>query len=75
LVLADRGTVIRRAGSQLQKPSHKQKSQTGSQRQEQIPQQKGLSGYDPEDKEMRGIFMARGPGKSSNVADTQIWMC
>jgi len=23
---------------------------------------KGISGYDPEDKDMRGIFMARGPG-------------
>ncbi len=24
---------------------------------------RGISGYDPEDKDMRGVFMARGPGK------------
>ena len=23
----------------------------------------GISGYDPEEEDMRGVFMARGPGK------------
>ena len=62
LVLAERGTVIIRAGNNLQKPGMKQKSQGSSARYEQPQPPKGLSGYDPEDKDMRGVFMARGPG-------------
>jgi len=40
----------------------KQKSHGTSARYEQPQPPKGLSGYDPEDKDMRGVFMARGPG-------------
>ena len=63
LVLAERGTVILRAGNHIQKPGLKQKSQGTSARYEQPQPPKGVSGYDPEDKDMRGVFMARGPGE------------
>jgi hypothetical protein len=65
LVLAERGTVILRAGNHIQKPGLKQKSQGTSARYEQPQPPKGVSGYDPEDKDMRGVFMARGPGKAA----------
>jgi hypothetical protein len=50
----------------------KQKSHGASARYEQPQPPKGLSGYDPEDKDMRGVFMARGPGNkncSGSVAE------
>ena len=47
------------------------------------PSKPGISGYDPEEPDMRGVFMARGPGKltkdlllfiqlSSNLPQQQI---
>jgi hypothetical protein len=48
------------------------------QRQRLLDQTKlGLSGYDPEEEDMRGIFMARGPGKPhtipSLITHTYFW--
>ena len=71
-MLAERGTVILRAGNNLQKPGVKQKSQGTSARYEQPQPPKGLSGYDPEDKDMRGVFMARGPGEFIGMASYKI---
>ena len=61
------GTVILRAGPQLQRPQWRQSSWvTGlsqSDTRNLIEQtQLGISGYDPEEQDMRGVFMARGPG-------------
>jgi len=48
----------------------KQKSHGTAARYEQPQPPKGLSGYDPEDKDMRGVFMARGPGLNVIVTPT-----
>ena len=61
------GTVILRAGPQLQRPQWRQSSWvTGlsqSDTRNLLEQtQLGISGYDPEEADMRGVFMARGPG-------------
>ena len=61
------GTVILRAGPQLQRPQWRQSSWvTGlsqSDTRNLLEQtQLGISGYDPEEPDMRGVFMARGPG-------------
>ncbi len=70
LVLADVGTVILRSGPQLQKPVEGSRqsrmnspgvSRTDADRLDEMLT-RGLSGYDPEEPDMRGVFMARGPG-------------
>ena len=66
LVLAKVGTVILRAGARLQRPESDHVEMSGmsyydTSRVLEMTQQ-GLSGYDPEEPDMRGVFMARGPG-------------
>ena len=75
LVLAHNGTVLLRAGSDLQRPgssSHLMNPFGGGSYgggshdaaaglYEQTRQ--GISGYDPEEEDMRGVFMAMGPGE------------
>lgn len=66
LVLARPGTVIMRASGQHQRPvvsngitsSNNADEYEGS----SLYLEPGISGYDPEEPDMRGVFMARGPG-------------
>ena len=60
-MLARNGTVILRAPSNLQRPGYFG-SGYGYDRNRLLEQTKqGISGYDPDEKDMRGVFMARGP--------------
>ena len=56
-----KGVVIDQVSSQYRKPSLISTSSydiyNGG------PSKPGISGYDPEEPDMRGVFMARGPGK------------
>ena len=68
LVLAHPNTVIMRASDRHQRPSQSishypygdEYSRSGQQRRGN--ENVGISGYDPREKDMRGVFMARGPG-------------
>ncbi|XP_023340595.1 ectonucleotide pyrophosphatase/phosphodiesterase family member 6 isoform X2 [Eurytemora carolleeae] len=61
LVLASPGTVILSSTSDVQRPSYLDRN-GGYNPQRLIEQTKmGVAGYDPEEPDMRGIFMARGP--------------
>lgn len=60
LVLATNGTVILRAPSNLQRPG-KVSSWQGDLAGLRERTKQGISGYDPEERDMRGVFMARGP--------------
>ncbi len=64
LVLAHPGTIIMRASGQHQRPPQMTLSydiyQGG-----QLYGKPGISGYDPEEPDMRGVFMARGPGNQA----------
>ena len=62
LVLAKPGTVILKASGQLQRPVSA-KMQLYSYEALNGGMQQGISGYDPAETDMRGVFMARGPGK------------
>ena len=61
LILAKPGVVIEKASGNIQKPPVIMPASydiyTG------IDGKPGISGYDPEERDMRGVFMARGPGK------------
>ena len=61
LVLAHPGTVIMRASGQHQRPAPVFDQATT--RLFHTGNKPGISGYDPEEPDMRGVFMARGPGK------------
>ncbi len=69
LVVAHNGTVLLRAGVGLQRPRSSTRFRPGAHGaydtvvrvMEQTRQ--GMSGYDPEEEDMRGVFMARGPGE------------
>ena len=69
LVVAHNGTVLLRAGVGLQRPRSGTRFRPGAHGaydtvvrvMEQTRQ--GMSGYDPEEEDMRGVFMARGPGE------------
>ena len=54
LVMAEPGTIILSSRRGVQKPGH------WNTLDEQTKM--GLSGYDPKDPDMRGIFLAKGPG-------------
>ena len=57
LVLAEPGTIILPSRRGVQKPAQRVTNSI-------IEQTKmGLSGYDPKEPDMRGIFLAKGPGK------------
>ena len=60
LVLAHPGTVIQRASGQHQRPPTVMPKSYDVY--EGKSRHSGISGYDPEEPEMRGVFMARGPG-------------
>ena len=60
LVLAHPGTVIQRASGQHQRPPTVMPKSYDEY--EGKSRHSGISGYDPEEPEMRGVFMARGPG-------------
>ena len=66
LVLAEPGTIILSSGRDVQRPSYNRGSGKGhgySSPQSLVEQTKmGLSGYDPREEDMRGIFLAKGPG-------------
>lgn len=67
LVLAEPGTVLLRAGSNLQRPASVAKVEGGMYEATRVLREQtkqGISGYDPQQEDMRGVFMARGPGKS-----------
>jgi hypothetical protein len=66
LVLAKPGTVILKATSQHQRPASAMPSSYGDYDGSTGYIKPGISGYDPQEPEMRGVFMARGPG---NVPD------
>ncbi len=69
-MLAHNGTVLLRAGANLQRPLASSSSgrragtfgahDTAARILEQT--RLGISGYDPDEADMRGVFMARGPG-------------
>jgi hypothetical protein len=63
LVLAKTGTVLLRAGPRLQRPMpvSTRQMEFDTSRVLEMTQQ-GISGYDPDEEDMRGVFMARGPG-------------
>ena len=69
LVLAEPGTIILPSGQDVQRPSYNQGSTQGygyNSPEPLVEQIKmGLSGYDPREPDMRGIFLAKGPGKSN----------
>ena len=69
LVLAEPGTIILSSGRDVQRPSYNRGSSQGygyNSPQRLVEQIKmGLSGYDPREPDMRGIFLAKGPGKSN----------
>ena len=60
LVLAHPGTVIQRANGQHQRPPTVMPKSYDEY--EGKAKHFGVSGYDPEEPDMRGVFMARGPG-------------
>ena len=60
LVLAHPGVVIQRASGQHQRPPTVMPKSYDEY--EGKSRHSGISGYDPEEPEMRGVFMARGPG-------------
>ena len=62
LVLARPGTVILRAPSNLQRPGDYISSSYSYDASRVLEQtRQGISGYDPDTEDMRGVFMARGP--------------
>ena len=63
LVLAQPGTVIMRASGQHQRPGPVMQPSYSEYDGGPMYGRPGISGYDPEEPEMRGVFMARGPGK------------
>lgn len=69
LVVAHAGTVILRAGQNLQRPSMQSRLYPGLQDVSHVDgrggrgAEMGVSGYSPEEEDMRGVFMARGPGE------------
>lgn len=69
LVLAEPGTVLLSSQQRVQRPSYQHCTTSAHQYkgfQRLVEQTKwGLSGYDPEHEDMRGIFLARGPGECS----------
>lgn len=64
LVLAHPGTVIMRASGQHQRPVVSNGINNAADEYEgsSLYLEPGISGYDPEEPDMRGVFMARGPG-------------
>ena len=66
LVMAEPGTIILSSGRNVQRPSYNRGGGKGhgySSPQSLVEQTKmGLSGYDPKEPDMRGIFLAKGPG-------------
>ena len=65
LVLAEPGTIILSSRRGVQKPAQRVTKGHGyNSPQSLIEQTKmGLSGYDPKEPDMRGIFLVKGPGK------------
>lgn len=65
LVMAEPGTIILSSGRNVQRPSYNRGAGKGhgySSPQSLVEQTKmGLSGYDPKEPDMRGIFLAKGP--------------
>lgn len=62
LVLASPGTVIQKATGQHQRPQLTSMEYYDEYYGGPLPGKPGISGYDPQEMDMRGIFMARGPG-------------
>ena len=68
LVMAVPGTIILSSRRGVQKPAHRVSKGQYSSPQSLIEQTKmGLSGYDPREPDMRGIFLAKGPGEEIAV--------
>lgn len=65
LILARPGVILLRAGGNLQRPASSLQLYGGGYDPARITEQtqQGVSGYDPEETDMRGVFMARGPGR------------
>ena len=65
LVMAEPGTIILSSRRGVQKPAQRVTKGHGyNSPQSLIEQTKmGLSGYDPKEHDMRGIFLAKGPGR------------
>ena len=57
------GTVIERATGRHQRPPVKMPLSYDIYEGGPLRGKPGISGYDPEEEDMRGVFMARGPGK------------
>ena len=57
LAVAHEGTVLLRAGGNIQKPAP-----FGLKHENMDHMPQGISGYDPDAVDMRGVFMAKGPG-------------
>lgn len=68
LILARPGVILLRAGGNLQRPASSLQLYGGGYDPARITEQtqQGVSGYDPEETDMRGVFMARGPGFHSD---------
>lgn len=63
MIVARPGTVLLKAGSNLQRPASSVRV-FGYERARLLDQAKmGISGYDPNYDDMKGVFMAKGPGK------------
>ena len=70
LVIAEPGTIILSSAGPKQRPSYNRggrKNQRYHSPQSLVEQTKwGLSGYDPKEPDMRGIFLAKGPGMTES---------
>ena len=62
--------MILRAGGNLQRPASTMDVYGGGYDATRILEQtqQGISGYDPEELDMRGVFMARGPGTETEMS-------
>ena len=63
--MAQPGTVLLRAGGNLQRPASRARVNGGMYEATRILQEQmkqGIAGYPPENEDMRGVFMAMGPG-------------
>ena len=58
LVLAEPGTIIIPSAENIQRPSYDGHSSQMLRRETKV----GFTGYDPKEPDMRGIFIAKGPG-------------